>query len=79
VQHATVELAAYMQGPGDPYSQPDALVTKVTKKLDGVGEKTLEYASPYGLNPLHKIDVILAPLLRSQSSTGITYLDVVRS
>ena len=75
LQHATIELAMLMVNGLDVYAQPDPLVTKESVVVDVI-EKSVEYASPTATNKLHKVQLILRPLLVGTSA--FLSVDVVR-
>lgn len=73
--HATAELAAMLNAGLNPYIQPDAVVTEESVQVD-VLKKARKFAAGYAVNPLHKVSVILAPLMVSTSG-GFAFADVV--
>ena len=77
VQHATAELAYLISTGTDPYTQPTPLVTEETIKLDVITESRKFHDTGYRTNFLHKIKVILGPVLAG-SSFGVMFANVVR-
>ncbi len=63
---AQVELASMMYDDFDPFVQPEPQVKMVREKLGAI-ETTMEYAdsSGYASSPFYKLDVLLAPLIRT--------------
>lgn len=77
VEHATVELAVLMANGLNPYVQPDPVVTEETVELDVLKQSRKFASNGYSSNFLHKINVILAPVL--YAAGGYAFADVVRS
>lgn len=76
VAQATVELAL-LSDSVDVYAQPTALLTEEATEIAGAIKTSSKYATAYAVNPLHKVTLILAPLLVGTST--FTTVDVVRA
>ena len=76
VGQATAEMAALIKAGVNVYAQPDPLVLEEKVKVDVIETHKKFSAVGYYSNPLHQIQVILAPVL--YASGGIVSAEVVR-
>jgi hypothetical protein len=79
VAQATVELALIIADDViDLYEPPKQAVSEYAFEIPGAIKESTKYAGTTTEDPrLFKVSLILAPLLRSESSGGITFIDVV--
>jgi hypothetical protein len=68
VAHATVELAMLIESGTNVYAQSDPVVKQETIEVDVIRTSRTYHDIGYRTNFLHKIHVILAPLLTSAAS-----------
>ena len=80
VAQATAELAYLMSEEVgfDPYTTPEPSVISISKSVSGVASKTVTYAAPARVDPLHRVNLILGPLfLTISAGGGLTFIDVL--
>lgn len=68
VQHAVTELAVMLEAGYDPYVQPEPTVTEESVEVDVIKQSRKFQGVGHRVNEMHKIDVILSPLLHRGSS-----------
>lgn len=76
VQEACAELAAMITAQVDVYAEPEGTVTKSSVDVQGI-KTSVEYAKAYRSNPMYKIELILAPVLKPNTEGTLQFVNVV--